>query len=480
MSYKDLRGWLDEAEKMGELKHIEGAHWDKEIGALCELTGENGGPALLFDKIPGYPEGFRVLGNPFITINRTALTFGVPANQGPVETLEAWRQRLKDFKPVPPVEVKDAPIKENIMTGDDVDLFKLPTPIWHELDGGRYLGTGCCVITRDPETGWTNLGTYRCRVFDKDLMSIGVNPGKHATMMMKHYHSQGKPFPLAVSVGQDPVLFLAAGHPISSLGASEYDLAGYLKGAPVEVTPGPYTKLPIPAGAEIVIEGEIPPPPEMEMRHDGPFGEWRRIYNSAPHPLMKVKSISYRNNPIILGCPTFKLGIPFSFAVPVLAGEIWNVMEYAGVPDVKGVWFSLGYIWPSMLVISIKQQYIGHARQAALAALSAKACTIGAQYVVVVDEDIDVTDEIQVLWAIINRADLSSFTVIEGMRTIAGSPMIAKEDWANGILVAGRVIIDACYPYGDIENKPITSNYSEAYAAQIKKKFAQVFQDLQK
>jgi UbiD family decarboxylase len=263
MGYNDLRGWLEAVDRMGELKHIEGAHWDREIGAISEIMAGNGGPALLFDKVPGYPEGYRVLSNAFISRPRTGLTLGVPPELSGLEMLDAWRKRLKGAKPVPPVEVKDGPVKQNVLTGQDVDLFKLPTPVWHEFDGGRYLGTGCVIITRDPDDGWINLGTYRCRVFDKNLISVGVNPGKHGTMMMEKYHSRGEGFPIAIACGQDPTLFLASCSPLTGLGESEYDFAGYIKGEPVEVIRGEVTGLPIPATAEIVLEGEIPPPGQI-------------------------------------------------------------------------------------------------------------------------------------------------------------------------------------------------------------------------
>ena len=475
MSYKDLRGWLEEVDKMGELKQVAGAHWDREIGAICELMGERSSPALLFDKIQGYPEGYRVLGNPFLSTSRTAAVLGVPRELSGLETLDAWRKRMRAYQPVPPVQVEEGPVKQNILTGQDVDLFRFPAPIWHELDGGRYLGTGCAIISRGPEESWVNLGTYRCRVFDKNLISVGINPGKHGTLMMEKYHSRGESFPLAIICGMDPVLFLAACSPLSGLGDSEYDLAGWIKGEPIEVTRGEFTGLPIPATAEIVIEGEIPPPPKLEERQDGPFGEWRRVYSSMPHPLMNVKSILHRNDPIILGVPTFKLPIPFPFAIPLMAGEIWNVLDNAGIPDVKGVWFSLGYVWASLMVIAIKQKYPGHAKQAALAALSCRASNLAGQYVVVVDDDIDITNEIEVMWAIVNRATMDSIHVIDGLRTMAGAPTISREAREKGLMVGGRVIIDACWPYEHLDEFPVTARFSPQYQQEIMRKWQSLF-----
>lgn len=476
MEYQDLRSWLGELDKMGELKQIDGTHWDKEIGAICEMMAEGRSPALLFDNIEGYPKGFRVLGNPFLSNSRTASVLGLPLDLSKIQLVDAWRKRKKTYQPVQPIEVKEGPIKENVLTQADVDLNRFPAPIWHELDSGRYIGTGCAIVSRDLESGWINIGTYRCRVFDKDLISVGINPGKHGTMMMKKYHRRGLGFPLAIVCGMDPMLFVAACNPMPEVEESEYDIAGWIKGEPIEVTRGEYTGLPIPASAELVIEGEIPPPPETEYREDGPFGEWRRIYNSAPHPIMKVKSISYRNDPIILGVPTFKLPIPFPFNVPLMASEVWNVLENAGIPGVKGVWFGLGSVWASFMVISIKQHYAGHPKQAALAAISCKASTMGGQYVVVVDDDIDITKEIEVLCAIVNRTTMDGFDFIEKIKTGAGfAPTIRKEAKAKGLMMGGRIIIDACWPFEDLDNRMKIHGYSTQYQEEIKKKWPTLF-----
>jgi 4-hydroxy-3-polyprenylbenzoate decarboxylase len=475
MAYKDLRGWLEEVERIGELKRVEGAHWDKEIGAIGELMAERNGPALLFDKIPGYPDGYRVLNNAFLSLNRTASVLGIPQGLSEIESVDAWRKRLKAVRWIPPVEVGTGPVKQNILTGKDVDLFKFPTPIWHEHDGGRFIGTGCAIVTRDPNEGWTNLGTYRCRIFDKNLMSVSINPGKHVTAMMQKYHSRGQSFPLAVVCGMDPCLFLAACTPHTGLGESEYDFAGYVKGEPIEVTRGELTGLPVPAAAEIVIEGEIPPPDRMEKREDGPFGEWRRVYASRAFPIVEVRSVMYRDNPILLGVPPQKMHIPFPFAIPVMAAEIWNVLEYAGIPGVTGVWFSLGLVWPVFLVISINQSYAGQAKQAALAAASCRATTFGGLFVIVVDDDIDITSEKDVMWAVASRANLENAQVISGIQTKASAPKNPAAPGEEPVLVNDRVIIDACWPSERRNRFPVTSRFSPQYEQEILKKWSALF-----
>ena len=161
MKFNDMREFIETVDRMGELERIDNAHWNLEIGAITELMAEKRGPALLFDHIPDYPAGYRILTNPFANKTRTALAIGVPMDLSPSETLKAWRQRLKEFKPLPPVTVKEGPILENVITGSAIDFNRFPTPKWHEHDGGRYIGTGCSVITRDPEEGWVNIGTYK-------------------------------------------------------------------------------------------------------------------------------------------------------------------------------------------------------------------------------------------------------------------------------------------------------------------------------
>jgi 4-hydroxy-3-polyprenylbenzoate decarboxylase len=307
-------------------------------------------------------------------------------------------------------------------------------------------------------------------------MSVSINPGKHGTRMMEKYHKQGKSFPVAVACGMDPCLFLAACSPLTGWGESEYEFAGYIKGEPIQVMPGEVTGLPVPATAEIVIEGEIPPPGQMEKRLDGPFGEWRRVYSSSPFPLMEVKSIMYRDDPILLGVPPQKMHIPFPFAIPIMAAEIWNMLEYAGIPDVRGVWFGLGLVWPVFLVVSIKQSYAGHAKQAALAAASCRANTVGGLFVIVVDDDIDITNEKDVIWAVSSRANLDNIQIIRGIPTKAGSSPKAAAAGEERVLVNDRVIIDACWPYERRDSFPVTSRFSPQYEKEIMKKWQSLFE----
>src|SRR3954453_2044710 len=227
----DLRTFIGEIEDIGQLRRIDGADWNVEIGAITECVSDKEGPALLVDGIKDYGKGLRILTNVFRTNEPFALATGLPTDVQGIELLDIWRKRFKAFKPFPTEEVKDGPVFEYVMKGDDVDLAAFPAPKWHEDDGGRYIGTGCCVITVDPDDHTSNIGTYRCMVQGRDRISIKMNKGKHGRIMMEKYHARGLPCPVAVSLGHDPTLFLAS---VLSLGTGveEYQIAGALRGGP--------------------------------------------------------------------------------------------------------------------------------------------------------------------------------------------------------------------------------------------------------
>ena len=152
IAYDDLREWLARAELLGEVRRVQGASWQEDIGLAAEaILREENGPCVVFDEVPGSPKGFRVLLNMFAGVRRN-MTLGFPDHLTKAELSDAFREAyLKDPKPIPHEIVDDGPIFENIVTGDAVDVTKFPSPVWHELDGGRYIGTGTYSVTRDPE-----------------------------------------------------------------------------------------------------------------------------------------------------------------------------------------------------------------------------------------------------------------------------------------------------------------------------------------
>jgi UbiD family decarboxylase len=406
----DLRDYIEKCKELGEVKLIEGADWNLEIGTIgqWQVTDPNS-PMLLFDKIKDYKPGYRVCSNMYRTMNREALALGLPlhAKTG-LDMVRAWRDKVKNgVTPIPPVTVKEGPIFENVHTGNDIDLYEFPTPKWHQHDGGRYIGTGHVVITQDPDDGWVNLGTYRVQIHDKNTATIYMSPGRHGGMMRAKYWAKGKPCPAVVSIGGDQGMW-AFGCIELPYGAGEYDYAGWLRGKPIEVVKGPVTGLPIPATAEIAIEGEIVLP-EVDSRKEGPFGEWPGYYGSASRlePAFKVKSILHRNNPILQSSPPTLPSRPHYLGVWTRrAAELWSELE-KGLPGIQGAYLLDEPLAGKMAVVSVKQMFIGHAKQVALAAAGNRSIAYLCKWVIVVDEDIDPSNIKEVLWAVCSRCEPS-------------------------------------------------------------------------
>jgi UbiD family decarboxylase len=480
MPFNDLREFIEAARRLDHVKEIHGADWNLELGALTEMFAfKEPSPLLLFDRIPGHPPGFRVAANLINTPARSGLTVGMPTEAAPLELIARWREILKTVKPIPPRVVNSGPILENVKTGADIDMMLFPAPQWHELDGGRYIGTADCVITGEPEEGgWINVGIYRVQIHDRNTLGLYVSPGHHARIMREKYWEKGKSCPVVVTFGQDPLLFLIAGQSMP-YGISELDYAGGLRGAPVDVIRGDMTGLPILATAEIAIEGEVPPPHE-QVHVEGPFGEWPGYYahGAANEPVIRVKKLYYRNQPILCGAPPLKP--PFvTFGVPIGAAAIWNYLEKADVPDVKGVWCYVGGSAPGggapLIIVSVKQRYHGHAQQAAIAALGCRAGNYHGRFVIVVDDDIDPSDMKEVLWAVSTRCDpKTAISIIDGCWSTPLDPAMHPDQRDAGNFVNSRAILNACRPYAWRDRFPPVNSLSSELRKKISAKWKDV------
>src|SRR5437762_5395374 len=209
---RDLRTWIDEVEKLGELARINGADWDVEIGAITELGHHRGekSKAILFDQIKGYPEGYRVLSNTLNTVKRIATTLHMDTNYTRLDFIKDIKRHITEVNYIKPEIVKDAPVMENVFEGKDIDMWKFPTPKWHELDGGRYIGTGSFDVTLEPDDNWFNLGCYRVMVQGPDRLGFYISPGKQGRIMRDKYFARNEPMPVVMSFGHDPTLLMAA------------------------------------------------------------------------------------------------------------------------------------------------------------------------------------------------------------------------------------------------------------------------------
>jgi 4-hydroxy-3-polyprenylbenzoate decarboxylase len=466
----DLRDWLEKVDAIGELKTIAGVEWNLEMGAVAEMiyhARPESPPALLFEDIPGYPKGFRVLSGMTNSPRRLALTLGFPDARNPMDVVRAYRDRMKRFQLIEPKKTDSGPVLENVDRDQEVDVLKFPAPFLHEQDGGRYIGTGDLVILRDPVDDWVNIGTYRVMVHDKDTVGLWMSPGKHGRLIREKYFAEGKPCPVLISLGHDPLLFLSSGNEVD-YGTSEFAHAGGHRGRPFDVVESALFGLPMPAHGEIVLEGEIL---REDLRPEGPFGEWTGYYASSvrPDPVVKVRRVYYRNDPILTMARPGRPPSDYSFSKCVIkSAMIWDEVEKAGLPGVKGVWCHEAGGGRLFNIISIKQAYPGHSKQAAMLAANCHAGNYLGRFVVVVDEDIDPTNTFDVIWAIASRCDPDEdLDVIRKAWSGALDPRKRVGDNFNS-----RGILDACRPFDWIDEFPPVAESSPELKAKTLKKWS--------
>lgn len=444
---KDLRDFIAKCEKEGQLHRIKDeVDWDLELSHIAKLNEERKGPALLFENVKGYDSP--VLTSVCTTTERLALIMGMPKQSTLVDLMREWVK--KGETKVPPKYVDTGPCKENSMMGDEVDLFKFPVPKFFPMDGGRFFGTAHFVVTKDPESGWINVGTYRLQLLDKNHLGTQFIKGKHSDIMLKKYQALKKPMPVAVVVGADPLMFLMGAARLSAF-ESEYDLAGSIRGEPVEVVKCQTNDLPVPAAAEIVVEGEVDADAFMP---EGPFGEYTGYYSGVgtdPRNFIKVNGITHRNNPIFMSTTVGRAVTDTHMTMALTYGStLWQQLVAMRIPGLKAVYCPPEGSGRFLAIISIKQMYPGHADQVLTAAISTEMGAYGLKTVIVVDDDIDPWDISRVMYALSFRFQPNRSQVIKRGRSTPLDPSlpIGNRD------ITGRLLLDATIPY-DWKEKPI-------------------------
>jgi UbiD family decarboxylase len=476
-AYDDLRGWIEEADKLGEMRYLEGMSWEHDIGMVTELLHHTDpAPCALFDKVPGCPDGFRVLTN-FFGGRRKGMTLGFPADMSKLELSDGLADLTERNKPIKHEIVEDGPVLQNVLKGDDIDMYKFPTPKWHSEDGGRYIGTGSYNVTEDPDEKWINTGTYRVMVQGKDKVGFYISPGKHGRIHRDKYAARGEKMPAVVVVGGDPMMFLMASSEVP-YGLCEFDLVGGYRGKPIQCVKGEVTGLPFPANAELVLEGWVDP---VEKQAEGPFGEWTGYYASdtRPEPIMHVERVYHRNDPIILGCPPQRPPDELArYRAVARSALLKRSIEAAGVPDVQAVWADEVGTARMLVGVSIKQRYPGHARQAGHIACQCHVGAYAGKYVVVVDEDIDVSNLEELMWAMVTRSDPeTSIDIVKKAWSTPLDPRLTPEQRAQGDFTNSRAIIDACRPFHWRDQFPLVNMPSKELSAETREKFSWVLDD---
>jgi len=310
--YEDYRSFVDECEKEGLFVKIKKeVDWNLEAGAiarrLAELgkgktIAEGGTPGVLFEKIKGYPEGFMLSALATSSRDRIAKLYGYKST----DVIEDIQQIVLNGmrNPIKPVKVdpKDALCKQNKLFGDDINLYKFPAPMLHDGDGGRYMGTWNFVITKDKDSDWVNWGTYRSMIVDRKTLSGIIEYGQDIGKHYRKYEQINELMPFAIVIGSDPLSFAIGGSAVLP-GQNEVDVVGGIRKKPMKLVKCETNDLCVPASAEIVIEGFVPPHTRV---WEGPYGEYTG-YRASPRdlrPVYTVQAITYRNNPILTFEPT--------------------------------------------------------------------------------------------------------------------------------------------------------------------------------
>jgi UbiD family decarboxylase len=475
MNYDGLRDWLDKVGALGELTTLENIDWNLEMGAIVDVLYREHPPyppALVFDKLKDYQPGYRALFGHFASPKRIALTLGVTEEFDHVlEFTRIYHERMKRSTPLRMEEVKTGAVHENVEADADVNLFKFPAPLLHEKDGGRYIGTGHLVITKDPDSDWINVGTYRIMSQDHNTLSIYIGPGKHAFIHKQKYFEKNQAMPVNVVLGSDPLDWFAASCPVPA-GISEFDYAGGLRGQPTKVILSDITGLPYPADAEIVLEGEIRP---GEFKEEGPFGEWPGYYASprSLEPFIRVNRVLHRNNPIISCANPARPPHTLTLLRAITrSAHVWEELEKAGVPEIRGVW-SHEPGPRQFTVVAIKQRYPGHVKQAGVIASQCFSGGYQNRFTIVVDDDIDPTRIDDVVWALSTRCDPAEDIDIQRRSwSSALDPMIHPD---SKVFLNSRAVIDACRPYEWMNKFPEVAETSPGLRKKVLAKFGRSF-----
>lgn len=445
MGFLDQRAWIATLEDAGELARVKVPVDGKgEIGAICRRVLNAQGPALLFENVAGHERSWctKLFTGSLGTAARVALALSGRKDTPRRELAETFRRALQ--RGTPPTVVKTGPVKENVLRGEGIDLFQIPVPLWHPRDGGRYINTMCGVVTRDPDTGFLNVGTYRGVIADPrriaTLLLLGAGWGEHFVK----YVDRGQEMPVAVVYGWDPVMDICGGSQVPH-DVSEYDVMGTLRGEPAPLVKCETSDILVPAGAEIVVEGFVSSDPGTFMM-EGPFGEYPGTYGEPrPRPVIRVECVTHRHDPVyrgsLEGVPVGAMNEDAAIYTITSKAAVLHTLQRAGV---RGV---LDARPGPVTVVQVRQSYNGQAKQVAAAMWGSAAAEHFWKVVMVVDEDVDIYNDRAIQWALCYRVnpatDLLVFPATRGGVLDQTIPLAERDDTILGTGRWNRLLIDA-------------------------------------
>ena len=456
VGWRSLRDWLALVERAGQLKRIgKEVDPDEELSAITFMaTRTEQAPALLFENVKGDRAGSSVLANMLgASKERYALAVGLDPKLSTADMIAASRRVMsRTAKPISVPKAK-APVNEVVLRAGQFDLTDFPAPTFWPGDGGRYIGTGNIVFTRDPETGRINVGCYRQMLHGPGRIGLYCSPGKHGLLDREAWWARGKPLEVVAAYGIDPVLFMLAAQ-VFGVDESELDVAGGIMGRGIELTEAETVGLPIPAQAELVIEGLVHPEPRES---EGPLGEFTGYYGRerSPQPVIEVTALHHRRSPILTAAlmakyPSCEIGAYYAI---MRSARILEDLRRIGVPGVVGA-----YAHPAaasgwgMVVVSLQQKYAGHAAQVLALAAQCPASAYYTKWIIAVDDDVDPTDMNDVLWALSTRCN-----PVEDLDLL-------RNTWSTGLdpsqfppearPYGSKVLINACKPHRHMAQFP--------------------------
>jgi 4-hydroxy-3-polyprenylbenzoate decarboxylase len=485
MKYKDLRDFLAQLEQRGELKRVNIEIDPRlEMTEICDRLLKQAGPAVLFERPTGHT--IPVLGNLFGTAERVALGMGQSSVSAlrevgkllaylkepdpPKGLRDAWDKLpvLKQVLNMAPKQVSNAPCQEVVWEGQAVDLNRLPIQTCWPDDAGPLITWGL-TVTRGPYKSRQNLGIYRQQVIAPNKLIMRWLAHRGGALDFRDFCmvNPGKPYPVAVALGADPATILGAVTPVPD-SLSEYQFAGLLRGARTEVTQCLSHDLQVPASSEIVLEGHIYPD---ETAIEGPFGDHTGYYNEQEtFPVFTVERITSRRNPIYHSTYTGKppdepaiLGVALNEVfVPLLQKQFTEIADFYLPPE--GCSYRLA-------VVSMKKQYPGHAKRVMFGVWSFLRQFMYTKFIIVTDDDINIRDWKEVIWAITTRVDPARDTLI-----VENTP-IDYLDFASPVSgLGGKMGLDATHKWSGETTRewgrPIEMN------AAVKARIDHIWQDL--
>lgn len=462
--FKDNRRFIEALEKSGDIVRIkQEVDWDLEAGAIVRRTNEKQGPAALFEKIKDYPAGYRIFGAPLATWRRIAVAMDMPPDSSIKTLQDEYEARLRF--PIQPMLVKDAPCKEVIIPENKVDLLQFPVPMYHWGDGGRYLGSWHLVITKDPDSDWTNWGLYRAMVYNRKTLACLLHSRQHQGMIFYNkYLPFKKPMPFVMALCADPLSSMAAGGQYLQ-GISEVTYAGALAQRPIELVKAETNDLLAPAHSEIIVEGEILPD---VMAPEGPFGEFTGFRTpQETRYIYRVKCITHRKDPI-LGMSVPGMPVDESHIVTALGGNATSkqMLREAGIPikDMYRPPEAAGHL----LIISVNTKEIPNPLPLTE---SIPFWDLGQSLVMVVDDDINIFNLSEVIHAFATKCHPG-----RGIKTsnlapfVALTPYLIKED--RKAPKGYRALFDCTWPrnWSRETDIPPRVSFNEVYPDNIKEK----------